>query len=94
MVNAIHLASKIISTLPQATLTPEVTDGHDGFIHATDMTGGSSQMKLKFIIRDFERDGLQEKGKLLQQVCAAVQATEPRAQISCAIPQYALLVGK
>ena len=89
MVNAIHLASKIISTLPQATLTPEVTDGRDGFIHATDMTGGSSQMKLKFIIRDFERDGLQEKGELLQQVCAAVQATEPRAQISCTIrPQY------
>ena len=87
MVNAIHLASKIISTLPQATLTPEVTDDRDGFIHATEMTGGSSQMKLKFIIRDFERDGLQEKGELLQQVCAAVQATEPRAQISCTIRQ-------
>ncbi|XAT59452.1 peptidase T [Rhodobacteraceae bacterium Araon29] len=89
MVNAIHLASKIISTLPQATLTPEVTDGRDGFIHVTEMTGGSSQMKLKFIIRDFERDGLKEKGELLQQVCAAVRATEPRAQINCTIrPQY------
>lgn len=89
MVNAIHLAAKIIATLPQATLTPEVTEGRDGFIHATGMTGGSSEMTLKFILRDFEREGLAAKGALLQQVCAAVQATEPRAEITCSItPQY------
>ena len=89
MVNAIHLAAKIIATLPQATLTPEVTEGREGFIHATSMSGGSSEMTLKFILRDFERDGLAAKGALLQQVCAAVQASEPRAEITCTIsPQY------
>ncbi|MES2432670.1 MAG: peptidase T [Pseudomonadota bacterium] len=89
LVNAIHLAAKIIQTLPQTTLTPETTADRDGFIHATDMSGGSSEMTLKFILRDFERDGLAAKGALLQQVCAAVQATEPRAEISCTIkPQY------
>lgn len=89
MVNAIHLASKIIQTLPQATMTPEVTDGVEGFIHATDMSGGSSEMKIKLIIRDFEREGLAEKGALLRQICAAVAATEPRARITCEIkPQY------
>ncbi|MCE8544448.1 peptidase T [Ruegeria pomeroyi] len=89
MVNAIHLASKIVQTLPQATMTPETTDGRDGFIHATDMEGGSSEMVIKFILRDFERDGLAAKGELLRQVCAAVQAGEPRAAIKCEIyPQY------
>ena len=89
MVNAIHLASKIIATLPQATMTPETTAEREGFIHATDMTGGSSEMRIKFILRDFEMDGLEAKGKLVQQVCAAVQASEPRAQITCTIrPQY------
>jgi tripeptide aminopeptidase len=89
MVNAIHLASKIIATLPQATMTPETTDGLEGFIHATDMTGGSSEMTIKLILRDFERDGLAEKGALVTQICAAVQATEPRCKITCEIrPQY------
>jgi len=89
MVNAIHLASKIIATLPQATMTPETTAEREGFIHATDMTGGSSEMRIKFILRDFEMEGLEAKGKLVQQVCAAVQASEPRAQITCTIrPQY------
>jgi len=89
MVNAIHLAAKIIEMMPQATKTPEVTDGREGFWHATEMSGGSSEMKLKFILRDFELDGLAATGRMLEQVCAAVQTTEPRAKISCSIrPQY------
>ncbi len=89
MVNAAHLASKIVQTLPQATMTPETTDGREGFLHVTDMAGGSSEMEIKLILRDFERDGLAAKGDLLRNVCAAVQASEPRAEISCEIyPQY------
>lgn len=89
MVNAAHLAAKIVQTLPQATMTPETTNGKQGFIHITDMNGGSSEMELKFILRDFERDGLAEKGDLLRKVCDAVQVSEPRAEITCEIyPQY------
>ncbi len=89
LVNAVHLASKIIQTLPQTTLTPETTSDRQGFIHATDMSGGASEMTIKFILRDFERDGLAALGSLLQQVCATVGATEPRAEITCTIkPQY------
>jgi tripeptide aminopeptidase len=89
MVNAIHLAARIIATLPQATMQPEVTGGREGFLHATEMAGGASEMVLKFILRDFELDGLAAKGDLLRAVCAAVQAGEPRAEITCTIrPQY------
>ena len=82
MVNAIHLAAKIIEMLPQATMTPEVTEGREGFWHATEMTGGSSEMKIKFILRDFEMEGLERTGEMLRAVCDAVQATEPRATIT------------
>ncbi|MBE1282631.1 MAG: peptidase T [Rhodobacteraceae bacterium] len=89
MVNAAHLASKIIQTLPQATMTPETTGDRDGFLHVTDMLGGAAEMEIRLILRDFELEGLEAKGTLLRQVCDAVQASEPRAQISCEIyPQY------
>jgi tripeptide aminopeptidase len=89
LVNAAHLAAKIVQTLPQATLTPETTDDREGFLHVTDMNGGSSEMEIKLILRDFERDGLEAKGDLLRSVCEAVQASEPRAEITCEIyPQY------
>ena len=89
LVNAIHLAAKIVDTLPQTTLTPETTDGHQGFIHAVDMLGGASEMVVRFILRDFELAGLEAKGALLRQVCETIAATEPRAKIDCKItPQY------
>ena len=89
LVNALHLAARIIDTLPQATLTPETTDGRDGFLHVYALEGTAASATLKLILRDFERDGLAAKGALLQQVCDAIAATEPRATISCEIrPQY------
>ena len=89
LVNALHLAAKIVDTLPQITRTPETTEGHEGFIHLYEMHGTAAEAELKFILRDFERDGLEAHGALLQQVCAAIAATEPRAGIECTIrPQY------
>ncbi len=89
MVNALHLAAKIIQTLPHVTMTPETTGGREGFIHVYECRGGSAEATLKFILRDFELDGLAAKGELLRQVCATVQATEPRAEVACEIrPQY------
>jgi tripeptide aminopeptidase len=89
LVNAVHLAAKIVQTLPQATMTPETTEGTEGFLHVTELKGTSSEAVIKLILRDFERDGLAAKGELLKQVCAAVQAGEPRAEITCEIkPQY------
>ena len=89
MVNALHLAAKIVMTLPQVTMTPETTEKLEGFIHVSEINGGSSECTITLILRDFEREGLSAKGDLLRQVCATVAATEPRADITCEItPQY------
>jgi len=89
LVNALHLAAKIIDTLPQITRTPETTDKKEGFIHLYQMTGTAAQAELHFILRDFARGGLAAHGELVERVCGTIQATEPRAQIECTItPQY------
>ena len=85
LVNALHLGAKIVNTLPHVTLTPETTDGRQGFIHLYEMNGTAAAAELKLILRDFERDGLAAKGTLLRQVCETVQQTEPRAKIECTI---------
>ncbi len=89
MVNALHLVSKIVMMLPQVSMTPDTTEGTEGFIHVSEINGGSSEAEITLIIRDFEMAGLEAKGALLRQVCETVAATEPRAQIACEItPQY------
>lgn len=85
LVNALHLGAKIINTLPHATQTPESTAGRQGFIHVYDMTGTAAEAELKFILRDFELDGLAAQGALLRQVCETVQQTDPRSRIECRI---------
>ena len=87
MVNALHLAAKVLMTLPHVTMTPETTQERDGFIHASTISGDAFEAKIKFILRDFELDGLAAKGDLLRKVCDAMQASEPRAQVRCEIPQ-------
>jgi tripeptide aminopeptidase len=89
LVNALHLSAKIIDLLPHVTRTPETTEGRAGFIHVYQMSGSAAEAVLHFILRDFELDGLRAHGELVEQVCATVQATEPRARITCTItPQY------
>ena len=89
LVNALHLAAKIVDTMPQVTLTPETTEGRQGFIHLYAMSGTAAAAELHFILRDFEMDELERQGELIKQVCATIQATEPRAHITCEVlPQY------
>ncbi|MDF1729674.1 MAG: peptidase T [Sulfitobacter sp.] len=89
MVTALHLAAKIIIGLPQATMTPDTTSGLEGFLHVSEVKGGSSEAEIVLILRDFELEGLAQKGEILRAVCAAVQAGEPRARIELEItPQY------
>ena len=85
MVSAIQLAGKFIERLPQDRLTPATTRGKEGYIHPTKMFGNTAEMTIKLILRDFERDGLAEKGKFVQQLCGQLQAEEPRAKITCTI---------
>ena len=97
LVNALHLAAKIVDTLPQVTLTPETTDGRQGFIHLYEMNGTAAAAELQLHPARLRARRAAAHGELLQQVCAAVQATEPRATIACddhaAVPQHALLAG-
>ena len=85
MVSAIQLAGKFIERLPQDRLTPATTRGKEGYIHPTKMFGNTAEMTIGLILRDFERDGLAEKGKFVQQLCDQLQAEEPRAKITCTI---------
>jgi tripeptide aminopeptidase len=89
MVNALTLAAKFISFLPEGTRTPETTQDRKGFIHLYNLQGTAAQAELHFILRDFELDGLQAHGDLLRATAQALTLAEPRAKIDCAItPQY------
>jgi tripeptide aminopeptidase len=85
MVNAAHLAGKLLAALPRERCAPETTGGREGFIHPTRVSGRVEQAVVRFILRDFELAGLAEKRRILQGLCRGLQASEPRAGIRCRI---------
>ncbi len=89
LVNALHLSARIIDMLPKGALTPETTEGREGFIFVVSHSGNADAATITLALRDFEREGLEAHGELVRKICDVVQASEPRARISCTItPQY------
>jgi tripeptide aminopeptidase len=80
LVNAIKIAGEIISRLPEG-LSPETTDGRDGFVHPVLVQGDSTEVELRFIARDFEDDRLADHVVFLRALAEEVAATEPRCSI-------------
>ncbi|MDP1814073.1 MAG: peptidase T [Leadbetterella sp.] len=72
MENALKIGADIIAALPKEILSPETTEGRNGFIHPTDIQGNVEFCKLSFIIRDFDESGLVEKEKVLKETVGNV----------------------
>jgi tripeptide aminopeptidase len=68
MVNAIKVAAAFIERLPKGSLSPETTDGHEGFVHPYVVRAGVEQTAVRLIVRDFATPALHEKEMLLEQL--------------------------
>jgi tripeptide aminopeptidase len=81
MVNAIKLAGAVLELLPKDALSPETTRDREGYVHPVVITGDSSEVELRFIVRDFENDRLDEHVAFLERVAREVEATDERCSI-------------
>jgi tripeptide aminopeptidase len=81
LVNAIKLAAAVVEQLPKDSLSPETTDEREGYVHPEVISGDSSAVELRFIVRDFENDLLERHVELLRSIAEEVAATDPRCSI-------------
>jgi len=82
MVNAIKLAAAVIERLPKDARSPETTEEREGYVHPVVISGDSSEVELRFIVRDFENDLLDEHVEFLRGIAAEVAATDDRCSIA------------
>lgn len=68
MINAIKVASELISNLPKDRLSPETTSDKDGFIHPVSMSGTVEQATIDLIIRDFDDELLKKHSEELRRI--------------------------
>ena len=77
LVNAQKVAARFIESLPKDHLSPETTEGREGYVHPVGMCGNEEEMKLTFIIRDFIDEKLVEYENLLEDLVKKAVADFP-----------------
>ncbi len=60
MINALGVANDFQNELPSDEV-PEKTEGRQGFFHLLSLNGTVDEAEMSYIIRDFERDGLEAR---------------------------------
>jgi tripeptide aminopeptidase len=81
MVNAVRLAAAFLDRLPKRRMSPETTDGRDGFIHPLGIEGGVGEVKISFILRDFDTPKLAEQAEMLRAIARQIETEFPEAAV-------------
>jgi tripeptide aminopeptidase len=80
MVNAIKLAATFIARLPHHGLSPETTDGREGYVHPYQVLASVDRTSVKVLLRDFTSAGLREQQMLVERIAREVVETHPSSR--------------
>ncbi|GIU95501.1 MAG: peptidase T [Gaiellaceae bacterium] len=81
LVNAVKLAAELIEWLPRERLSPETTEGREGYVHPHRISGNAEEVAVDFIVRDHDDALLEEHVQFLLELADRLARHEPRARI-------------
>jgi tripeptide aminopeptidase len=81
MINAIKVAADFINRLPKDRLSPETTEGYDGFVHPYVVNASVEKTSVKLLLRDFKTARLREQEALLTKLARETVADWPGAAV-------------
>ena len=81
MINAIKLAATFITRLPPDRLSPETTDGYEGYVHPYVVQASVDKTSVRLLVRDFVTAGLAEKEAWVKSLAQEVVAGVPGASV-------------
>jgi tripeptide aminopeptidase len=87
MVNAIRMASDFVARLPRDTMSPEATDGYEGYLHPYQMQASVDYTTVKVLVRDFVTSKLKDKETYVQQLAHDVVRAHPGSSVEFVIEE-------
>jgi tripeptide aminopeptidase len=87
MVNAIKVAAAFIDALPHDRLSPETTEGYEGFVHPYVVQASVERTSVRLLVRDFVTAGLKEKEALVERLAREAVARHPGSRVEVAIEE-------
>jgi len=87
MVNAIKVAADFIARLPENSLSPETTEGYEGFVHPYMMDAGVESTSVKLLVRDFSTPKLQEMEQIVEQLAMEAVTAWPGSSVEISVEE-------
>jgi tripeptide aminopeptidase len=87
MVNAIKVAAEFITRLPGGALSPETTEGYEGFVHPYVVDAGVEQTSVKLLVRDFISSNLKEMERMVEQIAVDAVAVYPGSSVEIEVDE-------
>jgi tripeptide aminopeptidase len=87
MVNAIKLAAEFVTRLPCDQMSPETTEGREGFVHPYVQQSGVDRTSVRLLIRDFDSQGLRDKESFVEALARDVAARHSGASVELEIEE-------
>jgi tripeptide aminopeptidase len=84
MKNALRAAGTFLSKLPPE-LSPECTDGRQGFLHPYTIEGGVADVTIRVLIRDFDTANLARHAEILRRAAADTRESHPGVTVDVKI---------
>lgn len=77
MINAVRGLSLLLAELPLDQLSPETTEGREGFLHPYEIKGSVNQAEARILLRDFETTRLDDYARLVQAAAEKIERRLP-----------------
>ena len=93
MVNSMYIAQDFINSLPRLE-TPEHTEGKQGFFHLTEMKGDVEETRLKYIIRDHDKDHFEARKEVMEKLAMDINSQYEKEVIKIEIKDQYFNMGE
>jgi tripeptide aminopeptidase len=87
MVNAIRVAADFIASLPRQELSPETTEGYEGYVHPYDMSASVDKTVVKVLLRDFDTARLASQRALVESHARQAADAHPGCALETAVKE-------
>jgi tripeptide aminopeptidase len=87
MVNAIRVAADFVARLPRDEMSPETTEGYEGFVHPYQVQAAVDRTSVRLLVRDFVTDGLKEKEARIEAIARHAAALHPGASVGIVVQE-------
>jgi tripeptide aminopeptidase len=89
LVNAGKVAADFIAGFPRDRLSPETTEGREGYVHPWSTVGEEEKTTVRVLLRDFDRERLAEHEQLVRRLAEEAAAAHPGARVEIdVVEQY------